>query len=393
MRHLFLLLFLVVVAAGVGYALQQQEGYILLGYHNVTMQLPLWMAAVGLVLFVIVIYYLLRFLSFLFGIVENWRIWRGKRRVSRSHAHTLAGYVALLQADWSKVEKRFATAATYNPNLKFVHYIGAAVASHLAKSDNVQEYLALAHQEGTSEAFIADLAHAYLLMRDQDYEKSLAILRHLQEQSPKNPLVLYLLENVLMSVQDWQGALDVLALLEKNHIISGEEYVNRASLLYMKLFDQGNKNAESLQTFWNKIPKSLRANPNLLGKYVELLHGKGHDDELVKLLLAALDREWSENLIRWYGKVKSSSPKKQFDNAEYWLKKHDNDAELLLALGRLAKLNQWWGKSRSYLTTSLQIKPQATTYAEMAELAQAMNEPALAQQYYREGLLFVTKAS
>jgi HemY protein len=73
--------------------------------------------------------------------------------------------------------------------------------------------------------------------------------------------------------------------------------------------------------------------------------------------------------------------------AEHWLKGRENNANLLLALGRLAIRCELWGKARSYLQASLGSHELAETYRELGQLLDKLNEPELAADCYRKGLL------
>ena len=60
---------------------------------------------------------------------------------------------------------------------------------------------------------------------------------------------------------------------------------------------------------------------------------------------------------------------------------------LLLVLGKLCLKNKLWGKAKTYLETSLSLKPIADTYLHLAMLLDnKMQEPAKAQQLYQQGL-------
>ena len=59
---------------------------------------------------------------------------------------------------------------------------------------------------------------------------------------------------------------------------------------------------------------------------------------------------------------------------------------LLLATARLCMQNQLWGKARSYLETSLGLRPEATAYRVYGRLLDKMGESDAATEAYRLGL-------
>jgi HemY protein len=78
---------------------------------------------------------------------------------------------------------------------------------------------------------------------------------------------------------------------------------------------------------------------------------------------------------------------KQLEMAEGWLKEHQHNAWLLLALGKMCISRSLWGKARNYLEASISICPMPENYLKLARLLEEhMEEPAAAQEYYRQGL-------
>ena len=88
-----------------------------------------------------------------------------------------------------------------------------------------------------------------------------------------------------------------------------------------------------------------------------------------------------------YSRVKSTHPEKQLEFAERLLKDHEKNAGLLLALGRLAKYCQLWGKARSYLEASIGIEDHIDTYKELGTLLEQLNEKKIAADYFRKGVM------
>jgi HemY protein len=71
---------------------------------------------------------------------------------------------------------------------------------------------------------------------------------------------------------------------------------------------------------------------------------------------------------------------------EGWLSQRPRDHMLLLALGRMARSQQLWGKAQNYLEASLSIQPTLIAHAELVSLFQATGKEEQAAQHYRESL-------
>jgi len=97
-----------------------------------------------------------------------------------------------------------------------------------------------------------------------------------------------------------------------------------------------------------------------------------------------LKKDWDKDLVKLYGSIPDVDHKKQLFIAETWLKTNKGDHDLLLILGRLSKLNQLWGKARSYFEASIAIKPSTEAYFELGQLFEQLNEVAMALDCYRK---------
>ena len=109
-------------------------------------------------------------------------------------------------------------------------------------------------------------------------------------------------------------------------------------------------------------------------------------NEAEALLRAAINRNWSDELVELYGRAHSDNPSAQLETAESWLRSRPEDPALLLTVGRLSLQNELWGKARSYLESSLKRQPSAQTYRELGALMQRLGEDDKALDYYRGGL-------
>lgn len=99
-----------------------------------------------------------------------------------------------------------------------------------------------------------------------------------------------------------------------------------------------------------------------------------------------LRNHWSDELINLYGRIKGHQPEEQLLIAEQWLKDRPNNAELLLALGRLSLRNELWGKAKEYFQTSLHLRRSRETLAELSRLNAHMGEEEASIKLLMQGL-------
>ena len=93
----------------------------------------------------------------------------------------------------------------------------------------------------------------------------------------------------------------------------------------------------------------------------------------------------------YYGFAVTDHTEDQLKQAEKWLTEHENDAVLLLTLGRLCARANLWAKARSYLEASATLEQNPETYLALAELMQNHEDHAEAAKCYAKGLALALK--
>jgi len=146
----------------------------------------------------------------------------------------------------------------------------------------------------------------------------------------------------------------------------------------------------ALKQVWSPLPLGLKRRSRLIRARALVLDRLGQGDEAVKALSAALRRGWDRRLVQTFGEVRANDALRQLRLAEGWLKDHDEDAALLLTTARLCMASELWGKARSYLESSLAIRPEPQSYALLGELLDKLGEPDAAARAYQSGLRMVT---
>ena len=97
--------------------------------------------------------------------------------------------------------------------------------------------------------------------------------------------------------------------------------------------------------------------------------------------------------IRLYGELQLPEIAQHLKNAEAFLKDRPEDPDLLLTVGRLSFRNQLWGKARSYLETSLAIRPAAETCEALGQLMERIGDKEAAAKAFQRGLAMRTEGA
>jgi HemY protein len=209
----------------------------------------------------------------------------------------------------------------------------------------------------------------------------------LQQLEPKHIYTLHLLQQVYLELSDWPSLESLLPLLYKYKVQPFNDLEKLEAKIYEGLLLNASKspNPENISAVWDRIPRDFRIQPSLLITYVKFLK-QNNSGEAEQLLKNALQKQWDNDLVYWYGKVKGKDPEKQLKTAEAWLKTQANNPQLLFSLGRLCMNNQLWGKARSYFEASLTIVPNPEAYQNLATLLEQLGETQNALDKYKEGL-------
>lgn len=389
MKWLFGTLLILILAVVIGLWAYQDSGYVLLarGYKSVEMSLALFIVLelIGLVL----TYFALRILINSWNMPAAYRAWRGRQRRQRARRDMDRGLIELAQGNWAQAE-RYLLRHARDSDIPLLNYLSAArAAQKLNAPQRRDDYLALAHQSMQGAGFAVQLTQAELQLVHGQLEQSLATLLQLHSASPKHPHVLYLLARIYQLLRSWGDLRDLLPDLRKQNVLSEANLLQLEKLVHRELLtlatQQGKVNV--LRNSWQKVPKHLRHDLDMVRHYVRCLLNLKANDDAEQLLREAMKKQWDVDLVYIYGLIDASDKDRQLATAESWLKGHENNPVLLLTLGRLCKHNKLWGKARSYLNASIGIKPHSDTYKELGQLLEQLNEHSEAVECYHKGLL------
>ncbi len=315
---------------------------------------------------------------------------RGARRREQHARKALnRGMTELAQGHWNRAEKRL-TKAIKHPETAVLGYLAAArAAQERGNTENRDRYLELAKQTNTRPDIIVGITEAQLLIANQQLEQAAYQLRQLYRRDPKNTLILQLLKDCYLESHSWKELAQLMPDLEKTGVVTNSEALHMERNAYAHVLAKAahtGEDSRALDAAWRDVPHSLRRDKQILAIYIRYLveHGEGARPETI--LRNRLNKQWEDESIYLYGLVDSGAPPQQLTTAERWLKRHGDDATLLLTLGRLALRNHLWGKARSYLEKSIKLDPRPETYMLLGKLLEQTGENVIAGECFREGL-------
>ncbi len=388
MRKLFLT-FLFVLAAALLLILfvEKGDGYVLIALAGQTIEMPVLLALLILLLVYFLISISLFFLRTFFGAPGSVSRWIGNQRQKQSLSRTSQGLVAFVEGRWDYASKSLERSAA-GSSTPFVNYLFAARASsELGDVKAVDGYLKLAEQAGPEAHIAIGLTQAELQCQNGQYEKALATLLRVRRASQSHPVGGKLLTEVYVQLGDWHNLLKLLPTLGGD-IFSQDQLAGLENQACEALIQKVEREGDlgQLQAEWKRIPASAKKRESVIAIYVRALLRNGHASEAELVVRQQLQRHFSSEMAELYGMTIDEKPGRQYSFAQKLLKSYETDSALLLTMGRLSLRLDDTESARSFFEKSLAQKHSAAAFAELASLY------SLAGEFQKSSLLYAKAA-
>lgn len=336
------------------------------------------------------LYLLFTVLKTLFGLRARLRNRRISKLSNKAKQELTQGLVHFTEGHWEQSEQQLLNSITHSET-PLVNYLAAARAAHMQEAYARRDtYLKKASEQGEGAHIAVAVSQAEMQYSCGQTEQARATLIHLRETAPTHPYANKLLAKVYYHQEDWGKLFELLPELNKLELIKEKDRqlyeVTALTGIFQTLAHK--KDVAKLTSLWKKLPADIRSKPQAILLYCKALSQSEENATSDKLLLTSINKLWDEKLIERYGLIEHSKLGVAIKQAEKWLIEHENSPMLLLALARLHRKYQLWGKSKTYYNASLNIAPSAAVYLEFAELLEELEEDENAQTCYQYGLRY-----
>ncbi len=230
------------------------------------------------------------------------------------------------------------------------------------------------------------LTQAELQLDDGELEAALASLSRVRENYPDHPQALKLAARVYRQREDWRALADLIPQLRRIANLGQSQLDQLTVETYVQLLREPEVDAVRIETLWQALPRPLRKSQELVRARIRALVDCGAKDVAEAEIRRALKVGWDEDLVLLYGEMEVSDAAAQLRHAESWLKTRPEDPAVLLTAGRACIRNQLWGKARSYLESSLAIRPSPAAYDALGHLMLQIGEAESASDAFQKGL-------
>lgn len=392
----YVLLLTCALAILIGFTAQNDPGQVLFAYGDSKFETNLVIFISTIVIGFVISMLVLKFISIIKNFIRGIFIKRKERLAEKARHNLVQGLIDLAEGRFEKAEKILLQKVDHNEYSLLTYLAAARAAQQQGAYDRRDNYLQLAHDITPDADMAIGLTKAELQLAHNQLEQALATLNHLYGLSPKHAFVLKLLAETHLRLSDWSSLRNLIPDLKKHEAVLPNKIYELEIMSWNGLLSDSAKpdTAEKLIEAWNEMPKRMKVITEVLEHYSKLLVTSKNHDAAEKALRFQLEKNWAESTIKLYSELDGLSDDKQMSVAESWLQDHQQNEYLLLTLGKMCIEKQLWGKARGYLDASISVHPLPQTYLVLAKLLEEhMNEPELAQEYYRQGLHVATGAA
>ena len=385
---LFLVLTLLIGSVAAHFLLEN-NGYVLINFRGYTVEM-----SVPVLIFVTFLVYL--------AIRALVRIWRAphelgelaaRSRSNRASQRITKGFIALSEGKLARGE-RLLTKGAADSDTPLLNYLTAARAAQ-AQGDRQRRdgWLKMARDSDQEAQNAVLLTQAELQIAAGEYPAARTSLAQILESQPNHSQALKLLGELLHIEQDWHGLTDLLPQLRRAKNIPSRQLDEWTIETFESQLQAPNLDIDSINAYWNKLPRALRRNSRLNRARVRALINGNNTALAATAICKSLKTDWDHKLVTLYGELQLTDKTEQLRQTEKWLNQRPEDPVILLAAGRVCIRNQLWGKARSYIESSLAIAPTPGAYHELGQLMLKLDEPANATKAFASGLTLSTSGA
>lgn len=383
MRFLFWLLALFSAAVLLAIAGRYNDGYALF-------VLPPWRVEISLNLLALVmvggfalLYVLLRLVVRTLRMPQAVREFRARRRREKAARSFRESLRLLFEGRFGQALKCAETALQAGESPGLAALVAARAAGGMNDDKREAQFLerALEHDGELRTARL--MTEAELHAEARRFDAALESLDSLQDGGGKHIAALRLALRVHQALGRWQDVLRVTRILEKHRAIAPEYAASLKQRAHMENIHSRAGEPARLIGYWTELPNAERRETRVAASAARALIQAGDCAAAQKIIETRLEANWDDELATLYAECRQGEALDRIARAEGWLEARPRDAQLLLTLGRLCRIQQLWGKAQSYLEASLAVQPTRAAHLELAELLDQLQRGEEADPHYR----------
>lgn len=290
--------------------------------------------------------------------------------------------LALFEGRFGRAE-RLAQSAREDEMLAGPAALVAARAAHrMREFERRDRWLALAAEDkGSANAEL--MTAAELALEEQDAARAIAAIERLHGKGLRHIHALRVALRAYELSEDWASVLHVLRLLEKRDALPDAAIRGLKVRACRAMFARRAGDVGAVRDLWSSLRPAERALPEAAEAAAAAFAECGLHEQSRRLIDEAMQVEISPILLPVFVNLVAIPTRERIQQAENWRRLHGDDADLLLALGRLCMAESIWGKAEEYLNRSIAVRDAAPAHLALAELGEAIGRQDMATVHYR----------
>jgi HemY protein len=362
-------------------------GYMLLVYPPYRIEMSLSLFVVGLLALFVLSYLALRLLFAALNLPAYVRQFRSQRAQAKGHAAMMEALGAFFEGRYAAAEKAAVHAMDLGGNSGINPIIAARAAHELREFDKRDAYLVAAEGKTVGSTTMRLMAATKFNLDQHQPLAALDTLKTLRESGVKSHVgALHLELKAQQLAGNWDAVLDVVSQLEKRVAIDATAAAQMRQQAWLEKIRAHTQDAPALLALWKNVPNELKQRSKIAAAAAYAFARQGDCKCAQQILTDSLDAQWDSDLVTLYGDCPDSGTVGQIEQAERWLKRHTDDAGLLLALGKLCLHQSLWGKAQTYLEASISVAPSRAAYTALGQLAEKLQKPNEAFKHYQRAM-------
>lgn len=334
------------------------------------------MSAVTFLVLVLAAYFGVRLIARLINARRLWQQAQQERRFARARDSLARGLLELSEGEWQAAEKTL-TRYVRDAQTPVAHYLVAARAAELqGAGQRRDEWLTRALELSTDRRAPALIMQAEIQLKHKQLQSALGTLEQLETSGEQNARGLLLLARLYRQTGNWQQLQRLEPRLRNTRGMTAAMADETVAQIHLDRLKAAGAAADisQLRAAWQELPKSLANRSDIVVAYARAAMACNDHEAAEAELRASIARQWDEAAVLAYGELETDDPLKALDHAQSWLKTHGKDAALLLTCAQLATRAELYGKARSFLETSIAIRPRPEAYQLLASLMEQLDE-------------------
>jgi HemY protein len=385
MKGIFWLLALFALAATLALGAHLNVGYVLLVYPPWRVELSLNFLLLLVLAGFGILYLLVRAVVAMLGMPGRVAVYRQNLAREKSFQLFQDAFRLLFEGRFGQAFRKAAEAHAGGAAPGLAALIAARAAQRLRRTDEQDYWLAEATRIDPQIRAARWMLEAEMHVDNRRFDEALAALAHLQKTSGRHIAALRIELRARQGAGHWDEVLRIARQLEKRRALPPELAAEIKYKAHREAMFRRQSDAKALLDYLRALP-AAEISPRIAQAAAQSLLNIGAMDEAARVIETQLEKSWESQLIELYGHCADGRTTERIAMAEKWLLQHADDADLLLALGRLCRAQRLWGKSQSYLEASLALANSRDGQLELARLFDELGRAEEANRCFRRAV-------